>query len=100
MGRWLAWFVQAAILCAAVIRPQARHAPTPPTQPPSSWVDVVHVDVSVLDDQRHPVRNLTAADFTVPEIPVERLASGEYLLTIEVAQGDRVARRGLRFTMR
>ena len=40
-----------------------------------------------------------AADYRI-EIPVERLAGGEYLLTIEAAQGDRVARRGLRFTMR
>ena len=40
-----------------------------------------------------------AADDLI-EIPVERLASGEYLLTIEAAQSDRVARRGLRFTIR
>ena len=40
-----------------------------------------------------------AADYLI-EIPVERLASGEYLLTIEAAQSERVARRGLRFTMR
>ncbi len=39
------------------------------------------------------------ADYRL-DIPVERLARGEYLLTIEAAQGDRVARRGLRFTMR
>ncbi len=40
-----------------------------------------------------------AADYLI-EIPVERLASGEYLLTIEAAQGERVARRGIRLTMR
>jgi hypothetical protein len=40
-----------------------------------------------------------AADYLM-EIPVERLASGEYLLAIEAAQGERVARRGIRFTMR
>jgi hypothetical protein len=40
-----------------------------------------------------------AADYLL-ELPVERLASGEYLLTIEAAQGERVARRGIRFTMR
>ena len=40
-----------------------------------------------------------AADYLI-EIPVERLASGEYLLTIEAAQSERLARRGLRFTMR
>jgi VWFA-related protein len=39
------------------------------------------------------------ADYLL-ELPVERLASGEYLLTIEAAQGERVARRGIRFTMR
>jgi hypothetical protein len=40
-----------------------------------------------------------AADYLI-EIPVERLAGGEYLLTIEAAQSERGARRGLRFTMR
>ena len=40
-----------------------------------------------------------AADYLL-EIPVERLASGEYLLTIEAAQNERGARRGLRFTIR
>ena len=40
-----------------------------------------------------------AADYLI-ELPVERLASGEYLLTIEAAQNERVARRGLRFTIR
>jgi VWFA-related protein len=40
-----------------------------------------------------------AADYLV-NIPVDRLATGEYLLTIEAAQGERVARRGLRFTVR
>jgi VWFA-related protein len=32
-----------------------------------SGVDIVHVDVSVLDKDRHPVRDLTAADFIVRE---------------------------------
>jgi hypothetical protein len=40
-----------------------------------------------------------AADYRL-DLPVERLASGEYLLTIEAAQGERVARRGIRFTVR
>ena len=32
-----------------------------------SSVDLVHLDVSVLDKDRHPVRGLTAADFTITE---------------------------------
>jgi hypothetical protein len=40
-----------------------------------------------------------AAEYLM-EIPVERLAGGEYLLTIEAAQTERIARRGLRFTVR
>ena len=36
---------------------------------------------------------------TMNAVLVERLASGEYLLTIEAAQRDRVARRGVRFTV-
>ena len=39
------------------------------------------------------------ADYRL-DLPVGRLASGEYLLTIEAAQGERLARRGLRFTVR
>ena len=40
-----------------------------------------------------------AADYRI-EIPVDRLPSGEYLLTIEAAQSEHIARRGLRFTTR
>jgi VWFA-related protein len=39
------------------------------------------------------------ADYRL-ELPLERLASGEYLLTIDAAQGERVARRGVRFAVR
>jgi len=82
-------------------------------------VNVVQVDVSVLDDTRRRVRDLTAADFTVysrtenrgfpsrlqwalsrltpsgTSRPVERLASGEYLLAIEArpARGRLLRRR-------
>jgi VWFA-related protein len=40
-----------------------------------------------------------AADYRL-QLPVERLAAGEYLLTIDAKQGEHVARRGLRFTIR
>jgi VWFA-related protein len=46
----------------------------PAAQPPTfrSNVDVVRLDVSVLDKDRHPVRGLTAADFTIEEDGRER----------------------------
>ena len=42
---------------------------TPPQAPPvfRAGVDLVHLDVSVLDKDRRPVRGLTAADFSVSE---------------------------------
>lgn len=39
------------------------------------------------------------ADYRL-DLPVERLEGGEYLLTIEAAQGKYTARRGMRFTVR
>jgi VWFA-related protein len=39
------------------------------------------------------------ADYRL-ELPVERLEPGEYLLTVDAAQGQRTARRGARFTVR
>jgi len=39
-----------------------------PQDPFRSGVDLVHVDVSVFDDARQPVRGLTAEDFTVLEV--------------------------------
>lgn len=53
------------------------------------------------------VKSLTAegfvgnrgADYRL-DLPVERLEGGEYLLTIETAQGKYTARRGMRFTVR
>ena len=41
--------------------------PTSPPQTFKSGVDVVHVDVSVLDKDRNPVRSLTPEDFVVRE---------------------------------
>src|SRR5450759_641787 len=64
----LAWFFGATIAFAAIVLPQAHQAQTPSTQPTFRLgVDVVQVDVSVLDGKRRPVRDLTAADFTVLE---------------------------------
>ena len=57
---------------------------------------VVFDNITELNADRFTNR---AADYLI-ELPVERLASGEYLLTIEAAQNERAARRGLRFTIR
>jgi len=47
----------------------AAQQPQPGQQSPvfRSTVDLVHLDVSVLDKDRRPVRGLTAADFTITE---------------------------------
>jgi VWFA-related protein len=64
----LAWFFGATITFAGLVLPQVHQAQTPSTQPTFRLgIDVVQVDVSVLDDKRRPVRDLTAADFTVLE---------------------------------
>jgi VWFA-related protein len=66
--RRLAWFLGATTAFGTIVLSQVYQAQTPPTQPTFKLgVDVVQVDVSVLDDKRRPVRNLTAADFTVLE---------------------------------
>ncbi len=51
---------------AGVVLPQAQ-APNPDQQLPTfrTGVDVVELDVTVLDKDRHPVRGLTAEDFTI-----------------------------------
>ena len=61
-------------------------------------VDVVQVDVSVLDQSRRPVRNLTATDFTVLEDGKARPIVA--FVPVELAEPEPVAaRRGVRFTM-
>ena len=58
------WILLPAILTVA-LHPRAQ---TPAAQPLfRGGTDLVQVDVSVLDSRRHPVRGLTAADFTVLE---------------------------------
>jgi len=64
----LAWLFGTTTALATVGFSLVYQAVSPGTQPTIRvGIDVVQVDVSVLDDQRHPVRGLTAADFTVLE---------------------------------
>jgi len=58
------FFAAACLACAAGMA--ARAAQTPQTVF-RAGVDIVHLDVSVLDRDRRPVRGLTQADFTVLE---------------------------------
>jgi hypothetical protein len=41
---------------------------------------------------------MRGADYLL-DLPLDRLEPGEYLLTVEAAQGTLTARRGLRFTV-
>jgi len=54
--------VATTVAAAVAFSPQNQQAPTF-----RSGVDLVHLDVSVLDRDRRPVKGLTAADFTVFE---------------------------------
>lgn len=56
------------VLAALALAPTAAQSP-PPVQAPTfrAAVDLVHLDVSVLDRNRRPVRGLTAEDFTILE---------------------------------
>ncbi len=59
-----------SVLFAACLACALAAAPRAPQQPPPRFrtgVNLVVVDVSVLDEQRMPVRGLTAADFTILE---------------------------------
>ena len=58
----------AATLAQQQARPVQQSIPAPQTTPVfRSGVDLVHLDVSVLDRQRRPVRGLGPADFTILE---------------------------------
>jgi VWFA-related protein len=59
--------VPAAGLLALLVDVAAQQTPSKPEATFKSGVDVVHVDVSVLDQDRHPVQGLSAADFVVRE---------------------------------
>ena len=63
-----------AIVLAAFLTAGASRAPQQPPAPPLSsqepfrtGVDLVHIDVSVLDQNDQPVRGLTAGDFAIRE---------------------------------
>ena len=58
----------AATLAQQQTKPVQQTIPAPQTTPIfRSGVDLVHLDVSVLDRQRRPVRGLGPADFTILE---------------------------------
>ena len=61
--------VTAGCLTAVFTLSLTAQQPQPGQKPPvfRSTVDLVHLDVSVLDKDRRPVRGLTAADFTISE---------------------------------
>jgi VWFA-related protein len=59
-----------AIVLSLALLAGAQQRPDAPADTPQTFrtgVDIVHVDVSVLDGNRRPVRGLTAADFTILE---------------------------------
>src|SRR6266540_163973 len=59
------WIPCAWISCIALVVAQT---PAPPQLPTfRTGVDVVELDVTVLDKDRHPLQGLTAADFTILE---------------------------------
>jgi hypothetical protein len=64
-----AWTVACASVAACLGSAWLLAQQQPATPPPTfrSNVDIVRLDVSVLDKDRHPVRGLTAADFTIEE---------------------------------
>jgi VWFA-related protein len=84
--------IAAAAACGAAGVVAALLAQEPPAQPKPIFragVDVVQVDVSVLDKNRRPVRNLTAADFTILEDGKTRPIVA--FVPVELAEPERAA---------
>ncbi len=78
MRRFVPLVVCALLAAGLLAGAQQATPPPPPAQPPApppqsqqpifrSEIDVIRIDVSVLDDDRRPVRGLVAGDFTVFE---------------------------------
>lgn len=70
MRRSVAVLITTALVAAtpsAQVRRPYSPAEIPPTPQFKSSVDVVHLDVSVLDEHRRPVRGLKPSDFTILE---------------------------------
>jgi VWFA-related protein len=66
-SRWLRSIVAGSGLTGAVVvlAASAANQQTPPTQTFRTGITAVELDVSVLDNNRRPVRGLTLADFTI-----------------------------------
>src|SRR3954469_5073214 len=58
-----------AVACCVLTMAAQAPAPAPPAPQVTfrTGIDVVQFDVTVLDKNGHPIRGLTAADFTVSE---------------------------------
>ena len=77
MGKIVWRLTVLVVVLRAWVQVFAQQSPqTPPATTFRSSVDLVTIDVSVLDQNRQPVRGLTAADFTVLDAGVpQRIAS-------------------------
>ena len=67
MRRLMAFSLAAVGSAILSLSAQSGQAPQEPATTFRAGVDVVQLDISVLDKNRHPVKGLTAADFTVLE---------------------------------